>query len=755
MNFCKYKKAVFATLAFLLSCGARAASTGDTDSVNVTINELTVYGNRQNELLMHLPSTVSIISAQRISTANAQTTSDVLAKTGLLSVQKSQQGGGSPSIRGFEASRILLVVDGVKMNNLIYRAGHLQNLITVDPGSLERIELMYGPASVSYGSDALGGVIVMNTPEPVLSPEGKLNFFGKALARYNSVNDGTTLHADFNIGGKKFGSFTSLSFNRFGDLRSGRNKNPFLPDDDSYIYRKYTVGRLDGRDVLIDNPKYWHQPGSGYLQYDVLQKFLFKQSDQTEHVLNFQFSNTNNVPRYDRLTDMSKGKPKFAQWYYGPQTRLLGVYNLNAKEALGADDFSLRLSYQNIKESRHNRKLNDPWLGSRCENVNVVSLSTDWVKFIGAHKLHAGLDGSLQFLKSTAHATDINNGETKPLDTRYPDGKNTMHDIEAFLSHTWTINPKLTMTDGLRVGYTALRANFLVDDFYPFHTLIGAVKQDNPTYSLSVGLAYNPVPTWKIGMNLSTGYRVPNIDDLAKVFDSEPGKVIMPNPNIRPEQTLNADINIASYNVGLLEWSAAVFGTYMFDALSVTPGKWDGKEEINYDGTQSKVYVMHNSNHAYVVGAQTSLNVRFMKNFSANTNLTYTYGNYLGHKEGDKMPLDHVAPLYGRVGINFESSCRRFKVDLFSLFNGKKSFSRYNMNGEDNAGYATQNGLTGENFKGMPAWFTLNLQAAYRPTKNISVEAGVDNILDTEYRVFASGINAPGRNFFTAIRVSF
>lgn len=742
-------------LSFAVLPVATFAVESNSDSLTVTFDELTVYGNRQTELMMHLPQSVSVVGKEDISFLNTQTTAETLAKTGLLNVQKSQQGGGSPSIRGFEASRILLVLDGVKMNNLIYRAGHLQNLITVDPSALSRIELLYGPASVTYGSDGLGGVIVMSTPIPQLGASS-LNYFGNAMARYSSVNDGTTLHADFNIGGAKFASYTSLTFNRFGDLRSGRGKNPFLPDGDSYIYREYDVVHQNGEDVLVKNDRYWHQPGSGYLQYDLLQKFRFSPSERFDHVLNMQFSNTNDVPRYDRLTDISKGKPKFAQWYYGPQTRLLTSYVFDGRDWAAADEAKLNLSYQFIEESRHNRKLNDPLLGSRVECVNVVSLSTDWIKYLGDHRLNAGIDGSLQFLRSKAHTTNVNTGERGRLDTRYPDGNNRMHNIDAFLAHTWTINPKLTMTDGVRFGYSSLRSTFLSDEFYPFSSMIGTVKQDNPTYSLSVGLAYNPAPSWKLGVNVSTAYRVPNIDDLAKVFDSEPGTVIMPNPNVRPEQMLNADINVATFKSDVVEWTASVFGTYMFDAITLAPSTFQGKDEIDYDGEPSRIYTSHNSSRAYVVGAQTSVKVEMSRNFGANANLTYTYGNYLKSDDMDSMPLDHVAPLYGKVGLTFQSNCHRVRAELFSLFNARKSASRFNLSGEDNMTYATVFGRDGTaDFEGMPAWFTLNLQASYSPVRNVTVEAGIDNILDTEYRVFASGINAPGRNLFAAVKVKF
>ena len=100
-----------------------------------------------------------------------QTSADLLYYGGEIRIQKSQGAGGSPVIRGFEANRVLLVIDGVRMNNAIYRSGHLQNAITIDPYALERTEIIFGPSSVGYGSDALGGVVHFYTKKPKINNE--------------------------------------------------------------------------------------------------------------------------------------------------------------------------------------------------------------------------------------------------------------------------------------------------------------------------------------------------------------------------------------------------------------------------------------------------------------------------------------------------------------------------------------------------------------------------------------------------------
>ena len=171
----------------------------------INLNEVIISVNKTEEIKRNVAQHIQIISATQIANSQAQSTADLLANTGTLSVQKSQSGGGSPTIRGFEANRILLVIDGVRMNNLIYRAGHLQNIVTLDNSILDRVEVLFGPSSTVYGSDALGGVIHLYTKRPAFSVDGKKsNIKANAFTRYGSVNNELAGHADFNIGCNNF-----------------------------------------------------------------------------------------------------------------------------------------------------------------------------------------------------------------------------------------------------------------------------------------------------------------------------------------------------------------------------------------------------------------------------------------------------------------------------------------------------------------------------------------------------------------------
>lgn len=122
-----------------------AQTTTPDTTKNINLNEVTISANKTEDSKRNVAQQVQSLNAKQIADLQCQSTADVIANTGSVFVQKSQLGGGSPVIRGFEANRILLVIDGVRMNNIIYRAGHLQNIVTTDNSSLERIEVLFDP----------------------------------------------------------------------------------------------------------------------------------------------------------------------------------------------------------------------------------------------------------------------------------------------------------------------------------------------------------------------------------------------------------------------------------------------------------------------------------------------------------------------------------------------------------------------------------------------------------------------------------
>jgi len=707
----------------------------------IDLEEVIISVNKSEESKKFVSQQIQVINSAQIELLQSQTTADLIANTGNVFVQKSQMGGGSPVIRGFEASRIVLVVDGVRMNNIIYRSGHLQNIVSMDNAILDRAEILFGPSSTVYGSDALGGVIHMFTRKPLFAGhEEKANLKVNAFTRYGSANEEKTGHIDVNIGCENLASLTSFTYSSFGDLKGGKNQNPFYTQ--SYGERPYYTERINGVDSLVKNKNKYLQVQSGYNQYDLLQKFSFRQNEHSSHSLNIQFSNSTDVPRYDRLTDPDANGLKYAEWYYGPQTRFLTAYEFKyVNHKAFFQTINAGINFQDIEESRHTRRFGGNALSHRTENVKVYGADLDFQRLTEKHKLRLGVEGQYNTLKSIADEENVLSGALSPLDTRYPDGDNSMTDVAIYYSHTWKINKQLSLTDGIRLGMVSLSSTFVDTSF--FHLPYTKADQSNMVYSGSLGLIHLPSDDLKLSLMVSTGFRAPNVDDLSKVFESSPGLVIVPNPDLKPEKTVNTEFGITKIFDKKTSWENVVYYTHFIDAVVTDKFKLNGQDSILYDGSMSQVLANQNAGEAYIYGLSSNIRSQCTDNLSLNFSLNYTYGRI--KTDSSDYPLDHISPFMMRLQLSYVYE--KFNADFFVNYNGWKKLKDYYLNGEDNEQYATPDG--------MPAWFTLNFRASYKLHKYVTLQAGVDNIFDTQYRTFASGINAPGRNLIAALRFHY
>lgn len=735
-------KISLAAIASCLSMCLFAQNEAEKDSIG--LQEVTISANRFAEPRADVPNQIQSITARDIKFQNAQNTAELLEQTGQVMAQRSQGGGGSPVLRGFEANRVLIVVDGVRMNNAIFRGGHLQNVLRIDQSMLDRAEVVFGPGSVVYGSDALGGAMCFYSKNPLLAlPEQRINLKTNAFVRYGSANQEKTAHIDFNIGSKRFGSLTSLTVSDFGDLRQGGSDN-FFSDYPNQFLRNYYVERINGVDSvrLNDNPLIQKQ--SAYKQYDVLQKFRFRASDKVNHVLNLQYSNTTNVPRYDRLTDVNdSGVFKNAEWYYGPESRLLAAYHLDLSGGTSFyDKLKLVAAYQNIEESRNSRKLNNLNRKSQVEGVQVLSLNVDVAKQLNdKNELTYGIEATHNIVESAATFTNIVTNEVTPADTRYADGGSTTNSLAAYATDRFEVSDKVVVSGGVRYSYNTLLSKFTSQEFFAFP--FAEAKQNAGALSGNLGIVYKP--TDKIWLSLlgSTGFRTPNVDDLSKVFESGGGTLIVPNPNLKPEYAKNIELGVNWKPCSFFQVEANVFYTLLDNALGTAAFTFNNQDSILYDGEQSAVYATQNLGKARVMGAYLGVSAPFGKGFSLYGKLNYTKGTVDTDTTG--VPLDHIPPMYGRLGLQYQKN--KVQAAFWAAYSAAKQLSDYSPSGEDNEIYATPDG--------MPAWLTFNLRGSYQIGKNITVQAGIENILDTNYRVFASGISSPGRNISATLRVGF
>jgi hemoglobin/transferrin/lactoferrin receptor protein len=704
-----------------------------------TENETVVSANRTAEKRKDVTQKIQVIRSGDIQFQQQTSMADVLQNSGSVFVQKSQLGGGSPIIRGFETNKVLIVIDGIRMNNAIYRGGHLQNVITLDQANTDRVELVFGPGSVMYGSDAIGGVMAFQTKSPTLSSSEDLLVKAGAYTRYFSAASGYAANAQVNVATKRFGSLTSFSYANYGDLRQGSKRNDAIGN---LGVRNWYVERINDQDSMVSNLDSNLQVGSGYSQYDILQKFTFVQKQGVTHQLNFQLSNSGNIDRYDRLTLMSGSKPKFAEWYYGPQFRLLTAYTLELANATKFYDRArIVLAYQGIEESRMDRRFQNHARNHRIENLTIYTFNSDFMKRQGKHELRYGLDAYINQVNSVAFTQNILTGDQAPLDTRYPDGGSSMNGAALYASHTYEISDKLILNDGIRISQVNLSAKFNDQTFFPFP--FNSIQQNHTALNGNMGLIYMPTTKWRFILNGSTAFRAPNVDDLTKVFESVPGNVVVPNPDLKSEYAYNGEFGLNYSLNNRLSIGGNFYTTFLRNALTVQNSTFVGADSIMYDGQLSQVMTTTNAAKARVWGVELFLNAKIANNLALQATYNYTNGRIL--TDTVPYPLDHIAPAFGKASLIYTKM--KWRAEFFAQYSGWKKLEDYNLIGEDNYSYATPDG--------MPSWYTLNLRMNYAFSKNLSVQAACENILDRNYRMFASNISAPGRNFIITLRGNF
>ena len=667
------KPILFTLLGVLAIYNSKAQTNINNDTVSIrliNLKEVVFSANKAEEKKSDIPFTIDVIKSKDLELSNPQTSADMLSNTGTIMVQKSQGGAGSPIIRGFEANRVLIVVDGVRMNNAIYRAGHLQDVITLDPSMLDRTEIMYGPSSVMYGSDALGGVMHFYTKNPLFGDD-KMNFKLNSYLRYASANQEKTGHVDFNLGFKKLASLTSISYSSFDDLRTGYGRTPNPDFGRCYYYvGKNSAGTADS---MIKNSNPSIQKFSGYSQTDMMEKLLYKATDKINVGLNFQYSTSSEINRYDRLTDPgSGGNLKFAEFGYGPQNRMLvSLYSTIKSEGKLFDDMRITVAYQDIAQERFQRKFSTDYTSGsgnnnktkNLEKVKVYSLNADLRKQIKEkHELSYGLEVVANNVSSTATKTNIYTGaDITPVDTRYPNGGSKTMNIGAYLTHSWEINEKFILSDGLRFTHNSLTSNFdtsaAVSTFqFPFT----AVTQTNNALNGNLGLVIMPEKNVRFSILGSTGFRAPNVDDMSKVFESVGNTVIVPNAELKPEYAYNIEGGFATTIMDeKVKFEANYYYTLLKNAIVAKEFKLNGKDSVLFNGTLSQVMASQNVDEGYIQGLYGAITADFSDNFSFKTSLTYTMGQYrqqLSPTGNDThhdtiVPMDHIPPMFGKTSL--------------------------------------------------------------------------------------------------------
>ena len=703
------------------------------------VGEVVISATRWKQQRKDIPQKISKISTKDFQLLNPQTSADLLATSGDVYIQKSQQGGGSPMIRGFSTNRLLYAVDGVRMNNAIFRSGNLQNVLSLDPFTMESVEILFGPGAIIYGSDAIGGVMSFNTKTPTLSTDSSIVFNGSATIRGASANEERSLHAELSVGGKKWGILSSFSSNIYRDLRMGKNGPNDYKRDSLVITQNNQDFVAKSSDNLIQSP-------SGFSQVNFMQKVVFKPNEIWSFNYGFHFSKTSEYGRYDRLTQKRNGTLRFAEWNYGPQKwQMHHVEAAFNKKSKLFDKAKLNLAFQQFEESRIDRNLNSLTRRTRTEKVNAYSINIDFTKKLGgSHELFYGIESLVNQVNSEGFSTNIATLEKQSVQTRYPDALWFSNAI--YLTDQVQLNEKLSLEAGIRLSQFAMRAEF---DQRFIQLPFKEINLNKLALNGSLGMLYRPTDSWVLSANLSTGFRAPNVDDMGKLFDSEDFSVVVPNDNLTAEYAYNAELAISKTFGSIWEFDVTGFYTFLNNALVRRNTNLNGSDSLFFDGGLKRVQSIQNAAFTEVYGIQTGVEVRITKRLKFENKLNFQKGTE-ELDDGSSSPSRHVAPLFTLSSLIYKKD--RLQLQASFLYNHQIEYNNLNV-GEQGKSYLYASDENGNPYS--PSWYTFNVNSRYDLTEFITLTFGIENITNQLYRPYSSGINGAGRNFTGSILANF
>ena len=703
------------------------------------MKEVVISANKWSQISSDVPYKVSSLKAKDIAFHNPQTAADLLAVSGDVFVQKSQQGGGSPMIRGFSTNRLLYTIDGVRMNTAIFRGGNVQNVISLDAFAMESAEVLFGSSSTIYGSDAVGGVMSFQTMKPAFSEDEKPLVKGKALMRYSTANKENTGHFDINVGWKKWAILTSVTASKYDHLRQGSNG----PED--YL-KAYHVQRIDSIDVVVAQEDELLQVATAYNQINLMQKVRYAPNENWDIEYGFHYSETSPYGRYDRHGELKDGAPKFAEWNYGPQKWMMNQLSINNFSSnVIYDQMSIKIAHQNFVESRIDRKFNNDNRRTREEEVTAYSANLDFSKRLGAkNNLFYGLEYIINDVVSTGFSENITTNVVNPTAARYP--QSNWQSFGAYINDEHKITEKLTLQGGLRYTHYMLDAEF-DNSFYalPFEE----ANLNSGALTGGLGAVYSINSKTALRMNASTAFRSPNVDDIGKIFDSEPGAVVIPNPNLKAEYAYNVDVGVTRVFGNFLKLDLTGYYTLLENALVRRNFQLNGMDSIMYDGSLSQVQAIQNAATANVYGIQAGVDINLSKGFMLTSKFNYQVGEE-EMDDGTLSPSRHAAPWFGVTRLSY--TYRKMRLEVNAIYQGEKSHADLSVSEQ---GKTNNYALDGNGNTYSPSWYTLNLKAMYQFHENFSVSGGLENITDQRYRTYSSGLSGAGRNFVLSLTANF
>ncbi|MBM4040041.1 MAG: TonB-dependent receptor [Planctomycetes bacterium] len=688
-------------LALVTLVAPVAAGEPDKGSERTTLDEIVVTATRTDLRLFDTPYMAERIENGYIQGRRmAKTMTEIFAETPSIGPQKTSAGQGSPYLRGLTGFRTLLLIDGIRLNNSVFRDGPNQYWNTIDPFSIGRLEIVKGPSSVLYGSDAIGGTVNALTRGAELAP-GAFNCHGRIVTRYSSADDSLIgrVEASGNVG-QKLGFIAGMTLMNYGDIEAGGDTG-----------RQPKTG-FDQRacDLKLD---YYPTPDSKL----TFGHQCFRQDDAWRaHATIFATPWHGTVAGTDRVRVFDQRRELTYVQYE--------VKNL--RSFIDAARLSLSWQRQEETEDRVRSNLQRNLQGFTCD---TLGLSAQFECNSPIDRLTYG--GEVYHDLVTSFRRDYKaDGSLSKVRIQGPVADDARYDLLGlYIQDQIPVTEHLDATLGVRWTYARAEADDVED---PTTGREITVRDSWSNLSASARLLYHLDEHWNLFGGISQGFRAPNLSDLTRFDISRSGELETPSPNLKPEKYLSCEIG-AKANYGRWNGQIAFFHTRIRDMIDRYP-----TGRVISGGLEVQ---KANIGDGHMCGIELQGEYRLTRQWTLFGGVACVRGEADTYPTSAmikaRRPMSKVPPPTAVLGARWQHESGRFWLEALTRMAAKQD--RLSPSDERD----TQRIPPG----GTPGYAVLTLRGGVQATKNLKLNAAIENVLDKDYRIHGSGQNEPGRNF--------
>jgi outer membrane receptor protein involved in Fe transport len=685
---------------------AHAQAGPDQSSAELELTELlkvrAVTGARHDQRLVDSPRQIVVLTAQDIRRRNYRSTPDALADMMGVFVQETNDGSGAPIIRGLVGNQILVMVDGIRLNNSTYRLGPNQYLNTIDLNQIERIEVVRGAGSVLYGSDALGGVVNIIT-RAAGREEGAAAIGTRWFSRLSSANTGAIGRGEVSLARGPVGFVGGVTLKNFGPLHGGRDTGL--------------------------------QTTTGYDEWDADAKAAFQLAAHQEVIVAAQRVTQRNVQRSDVITSGTD-----LEWMWNPETRSLLYTRYSASDLRGpVEQVSVTVSYQQQAERYQRIASSAPSLEVRhFDRTRSLGANVQFTSPVGQrHLLIYGVDAYGDRIASRREDVSLTTGASALARGNFADGAR-YRSVAVFLQDEIDVSPRLHVNVGAR--YSSFHPDALVSDPSTGPLVIDSHQR---AVTGSARALFRLTSAVEIVGGVGQGFRAPNIDDLT-ILGRTGNRFEVPNPALEPEHSVNLEVGMRGRRPGVTG-SGTYFRTDIDGLIQREFGTFEGLtfRDLDGDGVRSSseplIFQRQNAGRARIQGVELEAQVRL----AAQWTLSGTVVQMVGTEQITGAPLRRIPPTHGRTVLGW-SSGHRLWADAYSIFATRQA-------------RLAPGDLTDVRIPagGTPGFLTFNARGGVTINHTLQATLGLENLTNRTYRTHGSGIDAAGTNVVFGINWMF